>query len=68
MPAVRASAAQRPTARRWTARREAAARQTARCCRYGRSSGLRPEHLRLLAKVARMYHERGLRQPQIALT
>lgn len=31
-----------------------------------RASGLHPEHLRLLAKVARMYHERGLRQPQIA--
>lgn len=26
----------------------------------------RAEHLRLLVKVARMYHERGLRQPQIA--
>lgn len=25
-----------------------------------------PDHLRLLTKVARMYHERGLRQPQIA--
>ncbi|MDY7102166.1 MAG: sugar-binding domain-containing protein [Actinomycetota bacterium] len=25
-----------------------------------------PEHLRLLCKVARMYHERGLRQPEIA--
>ena len=25
-----------------------------------------PEHLRLLAKVARMYHERGLHQPEIA--
>ncbi|GGJ29099.1 sugar-binding transcriptional regulator [Streptomyces brasiliensis] len=25
-----------------------------------------PDHLRLLVKVARMYHERGLRQPEIA--
>ena len=25
-----------------------------------------PDQLRLLTKVARMYHERGLRQPQIA--
>jgi len=25
-----------------------------------------PEHIRLLTKIARMYHERGIRQPQIA--
>lgn len=25
-----------------------------------------PDHIRLLTKVARMYHERGMRQPQIA--
>jgi DNA-binding transcriptional regulator LsrR (DeoR family) len=30
------------------------------------AGGLRPDRLRLLAKVARMYHERGLRQDQIA--
>jgi DNA-binding transcriptional regulator LsrR (DeoR family) len=30
------------------------------------AAGLHPERLRLLAKVARMYHERGLRQEQIA--
>lgn len=28
--------------------------------------GIPREHIRLLTKVARMYHERGLRQPQIA--
>ncbi|MEV6636174.1 sugar-binding transcriptional regulator [Actinoplanes sp. NPDC051470] len=28
--------------------------------------GVAAEHVRLLTKVARMYHERGLRQPQIA--
>lgn len=28
--------------------------------------GVAAEHIRLLTKVARMYHERGLRQPQIA--
>ena len=28
--------------------------------------GVASEHIRLLTKVARMYHERGMRQPQIA--
>ncbi|MEU0553503.1 sugar-binding transcriptional regulator [Dactylosporangium sp. NPDC006015] len=28
--------------------------------------GIAAEHIRLLTKVARMYHERGVRQPQIA--
>jgi DNA-binding transcriptional regulator LsrR (DeoR family) len=28
--------------------------------------GVAAEHIRLLTKVARMYHERGMRQPQIA--
>jgi DNA-binding transcriptional regulator LsrR (DeoR family) len=32
----------------------------------GPGRGPEPEHLRLLAKVARMYHERGMGQPQIA--
>ncbi|MEJ3748969.1 sugar-binding transcriptional regulator [Actinomycetes bacterium KLBMP 9797] len=29
-------------------------------------NGLGPDQLRLLAKIARMYHEQGIRQPQIA--
>ena len=32
----------------------------------GGSYGVANEHVRLLTKVARMYHERGMRQPQIA--
>lgn len=32
----------------------------------GFPAGIPREHIRLLTKVARMYHERGLRQPQIA--
>jgi len=39
----------------------------ARSSRLSRGAGeLGVDELRLLAKVARMYHERGLRQPQIA--
>lgn len=34
----------------------------------GEPYGFDIEHIRLLTKVARMYHERGLRQPQIAET
>ena len=30
------------------------------------TQGIEPDQLRLLGKVARMYHERGMRQPQIA--
>lgn len=30
------------------------------------SSDPGPDHVRLLVKVARMYHERGVRQPEIA--
>jgi DNA-binding transcriptional regulator LsrR (DeoR family) len=32
----------------------------------GEPIGVAAEHVRLLTKVARMYHERGMRQPQIA--
>jgi 4-amino-4-deoxy-L-arabinose transferase-like glycosyltransferase/predicted XRE-type DNA-binding protein len=32
----------------------------------GDAKGVGPDQLRLLAKIARMYHERGVRQPQIA--
>ncbi|MEO3858012.1 sugar-binding domain-containing protein [Acrocarpospora sp. B8E8] len=32
----------------------------------GRSHGLGTDHLRLLARVARMYHEQNIRQPEIA--
>jgi DNA-binding transcriptional regulator LsrR (DeoR family) len=32
----------------------------------GDGHGVAAEHIRLLTKVARMYHERGMRQPQIA--
>jgi DNA-binding transcriptional regulator LsrR (DeoR family) len=32
----------------------------------GDGKGVGPDQLRLLAKIARMYHERGVRQPQIA--
>ena len=32
----------------------------------GGGYGVATEHIRLLTKVARMYHERGMRQPQIA--
>src|SRR5215213_9394265 len=37
-----------------------------RARRNGSMRQVGPEQLRLLAKVARMYHERGMRQPHIA--